>query len=489
MAKTGLLPASRRYSMAPVVNEHGNLQYDPFAKDRIRHDNGSDDGIIVEESSSLRKSQVEGGLSAAETVIREWRDRNAPRNETKDTASQPAPSEDAQNEGEDTIKTSSSTDCSPQCPPPASSTSPELDAPERQEHPAQSTGTESTSPPATPSASSGNIKKESDPPKADEKAFMLAPPPPPKKPRYVKKGTERNEGMDRTGKALDSAKGEKVALGQWRFPPQPSDSSSTPTARTGKPPDDLSSPTSPESSSSASTAVAANNRTPRVVNSPPASSSPRKNETSDEQNEKPNTDASSKPVPRAMLSPTQFPLPGSPVSSIPSSLRTCNRASTALPAPTQCSRSQESTNAAKGASQALAVSLPALSPTTSTSTSTSGGSALPRTPSTSSHGHSPVRVLDAPPESDEDANSNSRTILASITEARVTGIREFGQLAKLADLESESSDSGALPPLPPGPSQGSPSGRTSSPMVEGDSPKRVTLFGRRRTTQNDPVSS
>ncbi|KAL5511035.1 hypothetical protein ACEPAH_4250 [Sanghuangporus vaninii] len=528
LAKTGLLPASRRYSVAPTpysANEQGCARippFDPFAKDRIQHDTGSDDGFIVEEDASPQeKSQGEGGLSAAEVVIREWRERNARANEAKGKP-QSRGSEDeqilAQDECRDISKTSSVTDYSysslpsasrdPESAPPTST--PEVDLSKSQDGQLPATVNQQS----TIQSIEKSVPTDTSPEDVicglvisglDQKDSVLPPPPPPKKLHSARKDTDKrrrdgvHEGNDPRNDISDKEAGEKVALGNWRFPATTSSTasdSSAPTPRGEKLIDDGHpfSPASSGSGLSASTAGAGLSKPSRPEGALLASSSARKKEALATQGEKCQEDTAAKACYPATLSPTQIRLPASP--GFHTSPRSCHRASTAPSAPFQHSRSQNPVNRPTGPSQALTVSLPALSPTASTSTSTSGGSTLPRTPSTSSHGHSPVRLLLAPLESKEDALLLKRPVLLpSITEPepepepglwnKISGVEEFGQLARLADLDLERSDCGALPPLSFGPSRNKPFGNAAMPIAEDDRQKRATLFGRRRTTQNN----
>ncbi|KAL5489697.1 hypothetical protein ACEPAI_4529 [Sanghuangporus weigelae] len=524
LAETGLLPASRRYSVIPTpynANEQGYARtpsFDPFAKDRIQHDTGSDGSVIIEEGASLQeKNQGDGGLSAAEVVIREWRERNARANKAKGRP-QSRGSEDkqilAQDECPDTSKTSSVGDRDssslpsardPVSAPPTST--PEVDMSKSQEgqFPVtanQQSTSQSIEKSVPTDASSEDIICVSVIAGFDQKGSAFPPPPPPKKSHSVRNDTEKwqrdgkHEENDPRNDISGKTAGEKVALGNWRFPATTSstasDSPNTPIPCGEKLIDDGHPflPASSGSSSSASTAGARVSKPFRPEGAPLASPSVWKEEILATQDAKCQDDTVTKACSRATLSPTQIPLPASPGFHAPSP-RSCHRSSTAPPAPFQYSRSQKSLNRPTGPAQALTVSLPALSPTVSTSTSTSGGSALPRTPSTSSHGHSPVRVLVAPLENEEDALLQRRPVLLpSITEPepgnKITGAKEFGQLARLADLDLERSDCGALPPSSFGPSRNKSFGNAGTPIAEDGRQKRTTLFGRRRTTQNNP---
>ncbi|OCB84853.1 hypothetical protein A7U60_g8074 [Sanghuangporus baumii] len=532
LAKTGLLPASRRYSVVPTpfrANEQGCARtppFDPFAKDRIQHETGSDGDFIVEEGASPQENQGEGGLSAAEVVIREWRERNARADKAKGKPQSRGPEDEqnlAQDECRDISKTSSVTDCDssslpsvsrdPESAPPTSA--PEVDMSKSQEGQLPTTvNQQSTSQSIEKSVPTDTSPEDvicgSVTPVFDQTDSVLPPPPPPKKLHSARKDTEKRrrdgkyEENDPRNDISDKTVGEKVALGNWRFPATTSstasDSTSAPTPRGEKLIDDGHpfSPASSGSGSPASTSGARVSKPSRPEGAPLASPSAWKKEALATQDEKCQEDTAAKACSPATLSPTQIRLPASPGFHAPSP-RSCHRASTAPPAPFQHSRSQKPVNRPSGSAQALTVSLPALSPTASTSTSTSGGSALPRTPSTSSHGHSPVRLLVAPLENEENAPLLRRPVLLpSITDPEPepepesesgpwnkTGVEEFGQLARLADLDLERSDCGALPPSSFGPSRNKPFGNAATPIAEHGRQKRTTVFGRRRTTQNN----
>ncbi|KAI5116877.1 hypothetical protein M0805_009860 [Coniferiporia weirii] len=137
---------------------------------------------------------------------------------------------------------------------------------------------------------------------------------------------------------------------------------------------------------------------------------------------------------------------------------------------------------------ALGLALPALSPTTSTATagtsisatSTSSGAAFPRTPSESSHDHSPVRVLVAPQEEDEIEEPVEYNVGKEIS------VKEFGVLAGLGSVEEEDSESfpltSSLTCPPPHTTFDGQAVVVPIESVEKEKKKSLNLFGRRRNT-------
>ncbi|EJD02548.1 uncharacterized protein FOMMEDRAFT_168971 [Fomitiporia mediterranea MF3/22] len=498
LAEVGLLPASRRYSVAPMLQN--GKSFDPFAKDGIQKDGWSDEGSYAEVKEV--KQEGEGGLSAAEAVIREWRVRNQCAKEVslKEVSKGDVPQSSENNEEREETKN-------------AKQDSTAIVSPSKKEGVSDRDAEQGTTykPPLAP-AIAASPKKEGI---SDGNAFSP-----------VSTKNENPYEQNLKGDTSESKETDKAALGAWRFPvatapssAPASSGSTTPRRENANEHDHPVSPTSPRSVLTTSNTIKAqsNPSSPRSEDipppPPPKSETPKaRGNTNDEkpvaaaQRSSDGREVHPAPVP---LSPAQIPLPASPCSPttpIASASflgeRARPRSATApsMPSTPQVSisriHSQKQQAVPPIPSQAFTLSPPALSPTTSTSASTDSGSAFPQTPTTSSHGHSPVRVLDAPLEDEEDALLSEESI-SSFSGANgvqekaksrpiVTGVKEFGELA---NLTSEGHNAGlALPPLPPG-ARAPAIGSVVTPVtVDGasDKRKRTTLFGRRRTTQNGP---
>lgn len=509
LAERGLLPASRRYSVAalPTDEEDGQVPkaIDPFRSDGLgmRRERVSVEGIVVDVGGRTSDGSERGEkISEAEALIREWRERNA-RADSKNGTGVRSSELDAQS----TLHEEASAAVTP--------------TDDQTSSPVEPTTSLGATPVAKLTMSapkpSSLTRVETAPPiditKPDEGLTPL-PTPPTKKAtlkvdtREVSSTTHAGKEKEKTvhaGDASVKAK-EKAALGAWRFP--------------------ATSPISEKSVSEVSTPTGENDAYAKLAAlvedaaSPPPL--PPKSKKDSSRRAQPPSPPTSVPLPSSPISPTpsrkgkllqsppsptQISLPVSPTSNVAtsagiqaqaSSMITPSTSTSSQTAPASRTRLQAQRQHSLPSSNAsLMPSLPALSPTTST-TSTSGGSALPRTPSTSSNGHSPVRVLDAPREDDEDAllmeHGESVTPTPGNTGFKHAGMKDVKLSAQNAKPDSEADELGALPPLPVGspPTRGSSTLKVSDlgkeRSVESDKRKRASLFGRRRTTQTSPVS-